>query len=420
MTDYINAGKERIVLSEYIIANAPIKVKKIGDIHFGCCPFCGNEEMFSINDKKKYFHCFNCGENGDVITFEMKYNCISFTEATIKVLDSIGMDHDIEPNNDVKNDIKYCINEDANRYFISSLKSSEAYKYFKDERTLDDETIYKFELGYCSYDGLYEYLKNKGYNHSDLTDSGLFSCKDGRISNRFKNRAMFPIRSVDGKVVGFGGRVMGDYIPKYLNSPDSFIFDKSQVLYGIDKAKKSKRDFMIICEGYMDVIAMHKAGFTEAVASLGTALTDAQVSLIKRYTDKVFICYDMDDAGKEAAIKAVKQFDRYNIQTKIVDMNPYKDADELLRKGENFCKRLNNAKPPLFFETDYYIENPDKLNVGERAYYWLRSKGNIEKYISKKYSKIEIKTSLSENTKNTISALRSKQNLRDFVNQNVV
>ena len=222
-------------------------------------------------------------------------------------------------------------------------------------RQLSDETIKKFGLGYSpKYSGtLYKYLKSKGYTDELLKESGLFHIEERRgMQDKFWNRVMFPIMDVNNRVIGFGGRVMGDAKPKYLNSPETKVFDKSRNLYGLNIARTSRKPYLIICEGYMDVIAMHQAGFNNAVASLGTALTSGHASLMSRYTKEVLLTYDSDEAGQKAALRGIPILKAAGIRPRVVNLTPYKDPDEFIKAEgrETFEKRLEEAENAFLFE----------------------------------------------------------------------
>lgn len=229
------------------------------------------------------------------------------------------------------------INKEAAKYFFVLLRGERgkrALDYFK-KRALSDETIHKFGLGYSDQysDDLYRYLRSKGYDDEILKDSGLVTIDEVRGGHdKFWNRAMFPIMDVHNKVIGFGGRVMGDGEPKYLNSPETKIFDKSRNLYGLNFARATKKPQLLLCEGYMDVIALHQAGFDNAVASLGTALTSGHANLLKRYTKEVYLTYDSDGAGIKAALRAIPILKEVGITTKIINMKPYKVPMSLSRR----------------------------------------------------------------------------------------
>ena len=263
------------------------------------------------------------------------------------------------------------IQKEAARYFYYQLKSqrgSLGMAYLK-KRQLSDTTITKFGLGYSNKtsNDLYLYLKKKGYSDELLKESGLVTIEERGTYDKFWNRVMFPIMDVRNRVIGFGGRVMGDGEPKYLNSPETRIFDKSRNLYGINEAKNSRRPNFIICEGYMDVISLHQAGFTNAVASLGTAFTSGQASLIKRYTKEVLLTYDSDKAGVKAALRAIPILKEVGLRARVILLSPYKDPDEWIKnKGaESFEERITEAKNSFLYEIEmlkreYQMEDPEQ------------------------------------------------------------
>ncbi|MDD3218335.1 MAG: DNA primase, partial [Lachnospiraceae bacterium] len=251
------------------------------------------------------------------------------------------------------------INKEAAKFFFYQLRGQEgtAAREYLMNRELTDDTIKKFGLGYSDKysNSLYKYIKGKGYSDELLNISGLFNVDEKRgMYDKFWNRVIFPIMDVNNRVIGFGGRVMGDAKPKYLNSPETKIFDKSRNLYGLNLARTSRKKNLIICEGYMDVIAMHQAGFTNAVASLGTALTTQQAALMKRYTDEVLIIYDSDDAGVKAAQRAIPILKAANLSTKVVNLRPYKDPDEFIKNlgAEEFESRLEHAQNSFLYQIE--------------------------------------------------------------------
>jgi len=266
------------------------------------------------------------------------------------------------------------IHKDAAVYYVHLLHSPEGkigLDYLR-KRKLSDETIRNFGLGYSSQHSgaLYQYLKQKGYSDTDMKDSGLVTIKENGVYDKFWNRVMYPIMDTNNRVIAFGGRVMGDGEPKYLNSPETKIFDKSRNLYGLNVARKTKEKFFLVCEGYMDVISMHQASFTNAVASLGTAFTTQHGMIIKRYTDEVVLCYDNDGAGRKAILRAVPLLKEAGLKIRVIDMAPYKDPDEFMKNlgPEEFRKRIQNAKNAFLFQIacmkeDYDFSDPaDKAN----------------------------------------------------------
>lgn len=354
-----------------------VKLKKSGSNYFGLCPF-HNEKTgsFSVSPSKQMYHCFGCGAGGNVITFIMEYENYTFIEAVRLLAERAGIklpemeESDGDRNNrNIKARILE-INKLAAVYYFRRLKSqagSAAMNYLKN-RGLDDDTIKSFGLGYSDMysDSLYKYIKSKGYNDDIIKETGLFTYSGSKVTDKFWNRVMFPIMDVNNRVIGFGGRVMGEGKPKYLNSPETRLFDKSRNLYGLNFARLSRKPNIIICEGYMDVISLHRAGFNQAVASLGTALTPGQASLMKRYTDNVLVTYDSDDAGVSAALRAIPILRDAGLTAKVVNMRPYKDPDEFIKGmgSEAFQERINNAQNSFMYgiealEKGYDLNDPD-------------------------------------------------------------
>lgn len=373
--DIIEEVRSRNEIVEVI--SSYIKLQKKGSSYFGLCPFHNEKSpSFSVAPHKQMFYCFGCGEGGNVYSFLMKYENMTFPEAVKTLADRAGInipEIEMSPEerrySDMKNTI-LDINREAARYYHYLLETDTgktARAYFAG-RELKDETIKGFGLGISSMraDDLYRFFRGKGYKDDVLKETGLFIYDDRGVHDRFRNRVMFPILNIGNKVIGFGGRVMGDGQPKYLNSPETSVFDKGRNLYGLNTAKNSRKNNLIICEGYMDVISMHQAGFTQAVASLGTALTSGQAMLIKRYVKDVLICYDSDEAGIKASLRAISIFRDTGIRTKVINMQPHKDADEFIKaKGvEAFQERIDNAENSFLFEIrilerEFDIKDPD-------------------------------------------------------------
>lgn len=341
-----------------------VRLQKKGNTYFGLCPF-HNEKTgsFSVSPHKQMYYCFGCGAGGNVFTFLMQYENFTFGEAMQTLADKVGVDlpkQELTAAQRKEADKRARlleINKEAAKYFYSMLRhprGQKAYTYFKN-RQLSDETMQKFGLGYSDQysDDLYRYLRSKGYEDEILKESGLITYDEVRGGHdKFWNRAMFPIMDVHNHVIGFGGRVMGEGEPKYLNSPETKIFDKSRNLYGLNIARSTRKDQLLLCEGYMDVIALHQAGFDNAVASLGTALTSGHANLLKRYTKEVYLTYDSDGAGVKAALRAIPILKEVGIVTKIINMQPYKDPDEFIKAmgAEEYQKRIDNAENSFLFE----------------------------------------------------------------------
>ena len=346
------------------VISSYVKLQRKGSSYFGLCPFHNEKSpSFSVSPSKQMYYCFGCGAGGNVFTFIMEYENFTFLEALKFLADRAGVTlPEIEYSKEAKAqaDLKATlleINKLAASYFYYKLRQPEgkaAYDYLTG-RELSEETISKFGLGYSDKysNDLYQYLKKKKYSDEILRDSGLFNVDEKRgMYDKFWNRVIYPIMDVNNRVIGFGGRVMGEGKPKYLNSPETKVFDKSRNLYGLNMARTSRKKQMILCEGYMDVIAMHQAGFTNAVASLGTAFTTLQAGLLKRYTDDVLLLYDSDEAGVKAALRAIPILKSAGLSSKVVNLRPYKDPDEFMKAlgPEEFEKRLDAAMNSFLFE----------------------------------------------------------------------
>lgn len=360
-----------------------IKLKKSGSSYVGLCPFHNEKSpSFSVSGTKQMYHCFGCGVGGNVITFVMEYENYTFPEAVKMLADRAGialpvMEYSGEDRRerDIKTKLLE-INKIAATFYYHQLKSpagQSGLDYLK-KRQLSDKTINTFGLGYAPQltGDLYRMLKEKGYDDKLLKESGLFTYEKG-IREKFWNRVIFPIMDINNKVIGFGGRVMGDGKPKYLNSPETKLFDKSKNLYGLNVARSSRKNNLIICEGYMDVISMHQAGFNQAVASLGTALTPGHARLMKRYTDNVLITYDSDEAGVKAALRAIPILKEAGLSTKVINMRPYKDPDEFIKAlgTEAFQERIDKAENSFMYEIgiiekNYKRSDPESETAFER------------------------------------------------------
>ena len=355
-----------------------VKLQKKGSNYFGLCPFHNEKSpSFSVSYSKQMYYCFGCGAGGNAITFLMEYENYSFPEALKALADRAGValpEKDMSKEARAQADLRTTlleINKLAANYFYYQLKHPQGragYEYLRN-RQLTDDTIRRFGLGFANKTGddLYRYLKDKGYRDQILKETGLVTIEEKGTHDKFWNRVMFPIMDVNNRVIGFGGRVMGDGKPKYLNSPETRLFDKSRNLYGLDYARTSREKFLLICEGYMDVIAMHQAGFTNAVASLGTALTPGHASLIKRYADQVILTYDSDGAGVRAALRAIPILKEAGISCKVLNLEPYKDPDEFIKNlgPEEFRQRVDKARNSFLFEIDvmkreYDLEDPEQ------------------------------------------------------------
>lgn len=328
------------------IASSYVNLKRHGRNMVGLCPFHGEKTpSFNIYTENGSFYCFGCGAGGDVITFIMKIENLDYVEAVKFLAQRAGMEMPENTYDDSLSKLRmriYEANREAARFFHATLLSQRGQSglnYLRG-RALSDRTIRHFGLGFADDDwnSLCNHLKNKGFSEYEIYSANLaFKRKNGNgIYDRFVNRVMFPIIDLRGNVIAFGGRIMTDEKPKYLNTSDTPVFKKSENLFSLNNAKSSGTRTLILCEGYMDVIALNQAGFTNAVATLGTALTNEQAVLMKRYADEVIICYDADGAGQKATARAIEILRNAGLPIKILTVPSGKDPDEFIRsKGDN-------------------------------------------------------------------------------------
>ena len=361
------------------VVSGYIRLQKKGSNHWGCCPF-HNEKTpsFAVSESKQMYHCFGCGVSGNVYTFVMQYENYTFPEAVKMLAERAGVNlPEVEYSEEMKKKAGKRarlleVNKEAAKFFYYQLRSphGEIGRKYLENRQLSEETMHKFGLGYAGKNGtvLVEYLRSKGFEDELIKEAGLanYSERHG-LSSPFWNRVMFPIQDSNHRVIGFGGRVMGDGEPKYLNSQETPVFDKRRNLYGLNFARTARSGNLIICEGYMDVIAMHQAGFTQAVASLGTAFTIEQATLLKRYTDNVLLAYDSDGAGVKAALRGIGILREVGLTGKVINMKPYKDPDEFIKNlgKEAFQERIDQAENSFFFEIrilseQYNMKDPEE------------------------------------------------------------
>ncbi|MCR5119276.1 MAG: DNA primase [Lachnospiraceae bacterium] len=368
-----------------------VQLKKQGSNYFGLCPFHNEKSpSFSVSPSKKMFHCFGCHAGGNVITFLRMYENYTFQEAVKVLADRAGIKL---PEAEMSEEMKqraakrarlYEINKTAATYFFYRLRNQggeNGLEYFK-KRELSEETMQKFGLGYALQysDDLVKYLKSKGYDDELIREAGLgvFGEKEG-MRDRFINRVMFPISDANNKVIGFGGRVLGDAKPKYLNSQETPIFEKRKNLYGLNFARSSRSSNFILCEGYMDVISMHQAGFTQAVASLGTAFTPEQALVLKRFSRDVLLAYDSDGAGVGATLKALKILRDAGISGRVISLKPHKDPDEFIKAegSEAFEERIKNAGNGFMFEIKVLREGFDISDPAQKTEFYREAAGKL-------------------------------------------
>lgn len=408
-----------------------VKLQKKGSNYFGLCPFHNEKSpSFSVSPQKQMYYCFGCGAGGNVYNFVMQYENYSFGEALSHLAERAGVElPKIEYSQAArakaeKRATLLEINKKAAQYFYYQLRRENgktAHDYLTG-RGLSEEMIKKFGLGYSDKysDDLYKYLKAQNYTDDLLRESGLFNVDERQgMYDKFWNRVIFPIMDVNNRVIGFGGRVMGDGKPKYLNSPETQIFDKSRNLYGLNIARTTRKNYLILCEGYMDVISMHQAGFTNAVASLGTALTSGHASLVKRYTQEVLLLYDSDEAGVKAALRAIPILREAGVNSRVVNLRPHKDPDEFIKTegAEAFEKRLEAAMDSFMFRVsiaagEFPMEEPQGQNrfFDRCAQYLLELSDELERnlYIEaivKEYRRYGISV---ENLRKRVNSLAMK------------
>ena len=338
------------------VISETVNLKRSGRNYIGLCPFHNDKSpSLSVSPDKQIYKCFSCGEAGNVITFVMKQKNYTFIEAVKSLAERanipIGLKNSKQSAVSKQKDILYKINVEAARYYFSNLEVNNMAKEYFINRGIKNSTIRKFGLGYAKdgWTNIIYYLKKRGYSEKQLIEAGLVIKNENRgtIYDRFRNRVMFPVFDTRGKVIGFGGRVFDDSKPKYLNSPETLIFHKGIILYGLNFAIKDgiKDRTLIIVEGYMDCISLHQYGITNAIASLGTALTVNQARLIKRYADKVVISYDADIAGQKATLRGLDILRGAGLDVRVLIIPQGKDPDEFIRINgrDAFLKLVNGA-----------------------------------------------------------------------------
>lgn len=401
-----------------------VKLSKKGSSYFGLCPFHNEKSpSFSVSPGKQMYYCFGCGAGGNVFTFLMEYENYTFPEAMKALAERAGValpEREYSQEERQQQDLHTRLlelNKLAAKYFYYQLRSErggQAMAYLKG-RQLSDETIKSFGLGFANKysNDLYQYMKSQRVSDELLRESGLMNVDEKRgMYDKFWNRVIFPIMDVNSRVIGFGGRVMGDGKPKYLNSPETKIFDKSRNLYGLHVARTSRKKYILVCEGYMDVISLHQAGFKNAVASLGTALTTQHAALLKRYTNEVVLTYDSDEAGTRAALRAIPILKAAGLTAKVLHMQPYKDPDEFIKAlgADKFQERIDGAENSFLFE----------ITMLEREYDLRDPEGKTAFYNAVASRLVEFETEIER--ENYIEAVAAKyqvgfENLRKLVNR---
>ena len=417
--DIIEEIKSRCDIANII--SSYINIKPSGTNYKGLCPFHGEKTpSFYINTSKQIYKCFGCGEGGDVINFVMRIENLDFMDAVKLLADRCGIEINTQVDESTKERIEKSkkfqdIHVEAARFYFSNLIKTKnpGYEYLR-KRGLDDKIIKKFGLGYSldSWNSLMNYLISIGYKNEDLIECGLFGYKSEtkKIYDKFRNRVMFPIFDYRGNVIGFGGRVLDDSLPKYLNSPDTLIFNKRQNLYGLNFARKEIKDrSIILVEGYMDLISLYQYGIKNVVATLGTALTDGQGSLIKRYADTAIISYDSDEAGIKATLRAIEILNKLDINVKVLNLKECKDPDEFIRKYGvlEFEKEIKNSTHYIKYKIDNLKRNFNIQNDEERVKFTKESSKIIKEIKSPVEADYYIKY-LSEQSNISIESIKKE------------
>jgi DNA primase len=414
------------------IISESVKLKRAGRNYSGLCPFHHEKTpSFSVSSDKQIYKCFGCGEAGNVITFVMKTKNLTFPEALKLLADKANIDLELDNDRDNKNSFEklYKLNVDAARYFFKSLQENSNAKKYLLNRGITESTIRKFGLGFSldSWNGILKYLKDKGFTELDMITVGLIiKSQKGSYYDRFRNRIIFPVFDYRGKVIGFGGRVLDDSKPKYLNSPETTLFKKGINLYGLNFAIKSNNSRMfIIVEGYMDCISLHQQGITNAVASLGTALTISQAKLMKRYADKVIISYDADTAGQMATMRGLDILKQAGLEVRVLTVPQGKDPDEFVRNNgrEAFLKLINEAltltdyKINVIRESSNLNNSNDVIKYAEKALKVIADLDPIETEIFVK--KLSEETKIREQALFDMLNNKIQQNVKKDENVNI-
>lgn len=363
-TDILNEIKMRLdivdIISDYV------NLKRAGSNFKGLCPFHSEKTpSFTVSPSKQFYYCFGCGESGDIITFIRKIENLSFPEAIERLARRAGIEYRPvkgKPDHNKQSIITSILTEAQEFYKDNLNKNQEALDYLLLKRQLSPDMIKTFSLGFApkDWDSLLVYLRNKGFKETDIKEAGLISYSDKGSYDLFRGRIIFPIHNLQGNIIGFGGRVMDDSLPKYINSPETPLFKKGENLFGLSQAKEGikKYGFAVITEGYLDVIMCHQYGFTNVIAPLGTALTEKQVILLKRITEKIILLYDGDNAGITAAKRSLPILLQHSIRPLIALLPEGEDPDSFLKKrGASELKKILEAPLGL---VEFYMKTAEK------------------------------------------------------------
>ncbi|MCI8647994.1 MAG: DNA primase [Firmicutes bacterium] len=393
-----------------------VSLKKAGSNYKGRCPF-HNEKTpsFVVSETKQIFTCFGCGATGDVIGFVQQYYQLDFMQAIEKLADEYGITIQKGFRKNENKEEAYTINREAAKFFFRAFREKEnpGYRYMR-EREIAPETLNKFGIGYAdeTWSSLYEYLTGLGFKQEKLLELGLISQSKGKYYDKFRSRVMFPIINTSGKIIGFGGRIIGDGSPKYLNSQESSVFLKKNNLYGLNITRQEihKEDRAILVEGYMDVISLYQSGVRNVSASLGTALTENQARLLKRYTENIILSYDADEAGIKAALRGLDILHSEHCRVKVLHVSDGKDPDEFVKKnGKNaFLKLVEEALPFADYKLSVLRKRFDLTSTQERVDF-LKNAAGVLRQLSPVEADIYIKK-LAEETKISEGAIRLEVN----------
>lgn len=359
--DMLEKIKERLDIVELV--SEYVHLKKSGSNHMGLCPFHSEKTpSFTVSDSKQIFHCFGCGAGGDAITFVMRRENLDFVEALRFLAEkyNIPWEDSVNQEGSELKRVFYDINKEAARYFHQNLMKHKEATAYLDSRGIGYETARKFGLGFASdsWEQLLNALKEKGFSEADIEKTGLIGIRKNVTGfyDKFRNRLIFPIVDTRSRVIGFGGRVLDKSLPKYLNSPDTVVFNKGNHLYGLNIIDKNKnRKKIMLVEGYMDVISLHANGIDYAVASLGTALTETQAKLLKRYGDDIYICYDGDQAGIRATERAIDVMQRMDLEPRIVMLPEEMDPDDFIKRNSLAAFEKKVAESLNYIDFKVYI-----------------------------------------------------------------
>ena len=438
--DYLQELIDKNDIVEYI--SKSVHLKRTGSTYKGLCPFHKEKTpSFSVSPDKQLFYCFGCGKGGTVINFAMQQENLDFVEAVKLLAEKCGMElpddaHRTNDNNLKKRQTIYKINSISGRFFYNKLfePCGAAARDYIARRQMVQSTVNRFGLGYAP-DGnvLLKYLREQGFSDNEIVESGVVGkSENGDIYDRFRNRLMFPIIDIRKNIIGFGGRVLDDSKPKYLNSPETAAFNKSYNLFGLNLAKNSSDDYLILVEGYMDVIQLHQHGINAAIATLGTALTPEQARIIKRHKTEVIIAYDSDEAGQKATQRAIELLNEEGLRVRVLTMVGSKDPDEYIKiNGVGaFRKLITDSQEQIEYKIkklkakynlDDISQKSEYVNMAAREFITIKSPVEQELYVKKISAETGVSTEsiFAEMTRLRTIADKNKE-ISNFRSQSVI